>query len=385
MRSDTELPNDAFRGSQHWQVDPITGQVDANMATRYRRGKEQTEDGQMAWHSFSGHERNCLFHNRAGEHFDDVSVLSGADSIADSRSFALLDYDHDGWIDLALVNANKPLFQLFQNRGHPSQRSKQRFLAIQLRGGNTTAQPSAQWSARDAYGARISLELGDRRIMREMRCGDGFAAQNSDTLLIGVGAADQVDHLHVTWPSGNVTAIGGVDTNQLVVVTEVPRDGVSITTKPYVASPPAAVAEYWVGKLPEKVLPEMQSARFHLIITTATWCAACKSYLPQVVRLSESFDRSQIKLWGLPADVIETPDQINEYIGQYQPAYEMLTNVESSQRDHLLAMIRQQTQSDALPSSVLLDADGRILRIIPGVPSVSDVARLMARQTSSNR
>ena len=65
--------------------------------------------------SHSGHERNRLFLNRAGEQFVDVSGVSGLDDAADGRSFALLDFDRDGWLDIAVVNANAPLLRLYRN------------------------------------------------------------------------------------------------------------------------------------------------------------------------------------------------------------------------------------------------------------------------------
>ena len=102
MRSDETLSQNHFRRSPQWKLDPLTGEIDDLMATRYSRGKE-TVDGQLRWHSFSGHERNCLFLNQAGTRFKDVSAISGVDNVADGRAFAVWDYDHDGWFDLRAI------------------------------------------------------------------------------------------------------------------------------------------------------------------------------------------------------------------------------------------------------------------------------------------
>ena len=54
--------------------------------------------------SFSGYERNHLFVNQDGKAFVDLSGVSGLDAVGDSRSFAVLDYNRDGWPDIGLVN-----------------------------------------------------------------------------------------------------------------------------------------------------------------------------------------------------------------------------------------------------------------------------------------
>ena len=73
--------------------------------------------------SISGYERNRLFLGAGGSQFRDLSGVSGLDALADGRAFALTDYDRDGWQDVAAVNTNAPLLQLFHNdiaaRGAP--------------------------------------------------------------------------------------------------------------------------------------------------------------------------------------------------------------------------------------------------------------------------
>jgi len=83
--------------------------------------------------SFSGHERNHVFLNQNGDDYVDVSGISGLDHPGDSRAFAVLDFDRDGWQDLAVVNANAPLFQLFRNR-MDERGDAGRFVAIRFEG-----------------------------------------------------------------------------------------------------------------------------------------------------------------------------------------------------------------------------------------------------------
>src|SRR5262245_47412604 len=66
--------------------------------------------------SFSGHERDNLFINLGDGQFKDVSGVSGANDPGDGRVFALLDFDRDGWWDIASINANTPSLKLYENR-----------------------------------------------------------------------------------------------------------------------------------------------------------------------------------------------------------------------------------------------------------------------------
>lgn len=175
--------------------------------------------------SHSGHERNCLFLSTKGKQFTDISGISGLDHGGDSRGFALLDYDRDGWLDVALVNSNAPWFQLYHNRiGARAGGEAGRMLAIRFVGGNRTGAPSQTLSNRDGYGALVRLDLGDQSLIREHRCGEGFGTQNSATLHVGIGRRDRVRALEVRWPSGATSRGSNIPAGSLVTVYENPAD-----------------------------------------------------------------------------------------------------------------------------------------------------------------
>ena len=118
--------------------------------------------------SFSGHERNCAFLNcgvqdsvsvprqskiknqKSKIQFADVSAASGLDFDDDARALALVDWDHDGDLDLWLANRTGPRLRLMINQTVPAGQPSNRFVALKLRG--TT-------SNRDAIGARVELLL----------------------------------------------------------------------------------------------------------------------------------------------------------------------------------------------------------------------------------
>jgi hypothetical protein len=178
LRTDENLSRRSFRFSPEWKRTPDPDnkgpEIDSRLEGVERHGEK------LLVHSLHGNERNHYFANRGGHSFEDISGLSGVDNPADSRGFAVLDYDRDGWQDLALVNANEPLFNLYHNE-MAAAGSKGGLIAIRFVGGNRSSQPSKEFACRDGYGARVAVELGDAKLVREHRCGDGWSTQNSAT------------------------------------------------------------------------------------------------------------------------------------------------------------------------------------------------------------
>ncbi len=169
--------------------------------------------------SLSGRERNHLFLSQNGRQFIDFSGISGADSPADGRSFALLDFDCDGWQDLAVVNANAPLFELFRNQMGEGG-SSAAILALRLVGGNQTNQASRIWSARDGYGAAVTIDLAPGKIVRQHYAGQGFSAQNSPIMRIGLGERSSVASVEISWPSGKMQHTTNIAVGTMLTVYE---------------------------------------------------------------------------------------------------------------------------------------------------------------------
>ena len=132
-----------------------------------------------------------------------MSGISGADDIADSRTWAALDYDQDGWTDIALVNANAPLLSLYRNT--IGEIKKSNHIKILLVGGADGKDLGKGLSNKDGVGAVVEVVSGDRLIKRVRKLGDGYAAQNSSTMTIGIGSELTAQSIKVRWPSGKIT------------------------------------------------------------------------------------------------------------------------------------------------------------------------------------
>ncbi len=202
MRTDNNLSNEV-RNSGDWRSD-------------------SPQDNQLSV-SFSGNERNRWFYNqnRNGRRsFADLSTLSGMDSIADGRGFAIWDYNRDGRVDIALSNANAPLLNLYTNQIE----SDNRMVAIRFVGGATTDEPG-KYTSRDGYGAVVTVETSNGlTIKREFRCGEGFAVQNSDTLLVGIGDSGSILKMNIKWPSGITYETKEIEAGTLVTLFENKND-----------------------------------------------------------------------------------------------------------------------------------------------------------------
>ncbi len=125
-----------------------------------------------------------------------------------ARGLAIGDMDRDGAVDLAVTNLNEPI-SLVRNesdrQGAP--------LFVRFAGTLTN---------RDAIGAVATLEVGDKRWVRQVVGGGSYASASDRVLHFGVPAsyAKQPGKLTVRWPSGRDETLSDIEVagQELVVV-----------------------------------------------------------------------------------------------------------------------------------------------------------------------
>ncbi|MFM1560802.1 MAG: CRTAC1 family protein [Roseibacillus sp.] len=120
-----------------------------------------------------------------------------------------LDYDNDGDLDLLILNNGaKPI--LYRNEGHPHNK----WLKIAMIGTR---------SNRDGIGAivRLRVHQNDRPLLRFVDGGTNFLGQNERTLHFGLGdAVGTIHEIEITWPSGRIQRLHDLAPNQLLTITE---------------------------------------------------------------------------------------------------------------------------------------------------------------------
>lgn len=366
MRTDQNLARDSFRFSESWKKDEAKQQAQPSIDDRLE-GFEVREGGKVVVHSLSGNERNRLFMNRGGKEFANASTISGLDNPADGRGWVWFDYDRDGWQDVAVVNANAPLLNLYHNDiGKLAETGTGGMIAIRFAGGG-----GAGFACKDGYGAMVEVELADgMKLKREHRCGDGYATQNSATMIIGIGGNLEAARVSVRWPSGKRITAEHVKEGTLLTARE-DGPGAGFASQPY-------RSEVRRGdlRLAEKKFPLAQrgGGALQVYTTTATWCAACMAHLPALERLKEE---SGVELFGVPVDPEDDEAKLAAYVKAKRPPYQMLAAIGAGEKQAVTMFLAGELQmsNPVLPSSVITDADGHVLEVMQGIPTLSQIRK----------
>ena len=196
---------------------------------------------QLVHGSIASRQRNVLYRNDGRGAFDEVSGTMGLDLEQDGRAFGVLDVDRDGDPDLAVMAARQaPHLRVFRN-DHPARA----VLAIRLTGSGR--------SNRDAVGARVRVDTGERQTVKVVHAGSGFLSQHSRELIFGLGDSRQVRRLTVEWPSGARQQFDDLAVNTRYTLTEggtiaaspIDRRAGSRVSAPASVPPPAPPATTW--------------------------------------------------------------------------------------------------------------------------------------------
>lgn len=153
-----------------------------------------------------------LFINNGDGTFTDRATAWSIDAPSEGRGLACLDHDRDGDVDIVLFDHSRGL-QFFENRvgsgaGH-------RFLGVRLVG----APPNT-----DAIGAKVQVTANvgsGRGVQTQLRLAEAnsnFNSQNLPDLYFGLGEAEAVTSIRVTWPGGAELTCSNVPANRFVVL-----------------------------------------------------------------------------------------------------------------------------------------------------------------------
>lgn len=327
--------------------------------------------------SWSGNERNVVYLNMRDGLFCDVSSISGADSIGDGRSLVSTDWDDDGQLDFLLRNRTAPRLQLFRNQAEGARH----FLTLDLRG---TA------SNRDAIGAHVTVVAGGRTMKQTLHAGDGFLAQSSKRMHFGLGDADTVERIEVSWPSGARSVYDGaeVDGRYLAVEGDAELEPVAARTLArFAALEPSPLSRDTSGiprldlreKIPMSriVLPSFENAERRggdlegspvLLNLWSTTCANCLREFEGFRERRARLEKSGLRVVTMCADA-ETAggrvDELLEEFGLTKDAGYVDANL-SGVLEILFELVIGSRETIPLPMSLLLDEKSQLVALYFG-------------------
>ncbi len=151
-------------------------------------------------------EPNLFFLNDGTGRFESGDALAGSlcSRVEITRGLVVGDVDADGDQDVLLSNVQGPA-RLYRNDaprlGH--------WLSIRA------VDPELR---RDAIGARVSVFIGDRQLIRTITSGSSYLSASEPEAHFGLGDADRPDRVEVRWPGGAREMFHGVPGDQAVTL-----------------------------------------------------------------------------------------------------------------------------------------------------------------------
>ena len=126
-----------------------------------------------------------------------------------SRSSAIFDLDGDGDLDIVTNEFNAEPMVLVSDL---SERKQIHYLEVKLTG---------ETSNRSGIGAIVEVEAGSQSYKKVNDGQSGYLSQSDMPLYFGLGDAEKVDRIVVSWPSGTTQTLGGpIESNQLIEIAE---------------------------------------------------------------------------------------------------------------------------------------------------------------------
>ncbi len=125
-----------------------------------------------------------------------------------SRTSALLDLDDDGDLDIVTGDFNSEAQVLISNL---AEKKPIHWLKVKLRGTQ---------SNRDGLGARVRVKAGGQTWTQWNDGSSGYLSHSVMPLYFGLGDAEKVDSVEVTWPSGKTQTVARPKANSQIDIVE---------------------------------------------------------------------------------------------------------------------------------------------------------------------
>jgi hypothetical protein len=147
--------------------------------------------------------------------FIDVSKVSDVNDSLVNRGTGLLDFDHDGDLDIAsgLIKMSRGDFanldqkiKLYENE----QDGENNFIGFKLIGSDGVNA--------SCLGCRVTFEIGNKKHIREVDGGSGHSSQSSKILYFGVGKVKKIRNVKIQWSNGEIVILEKIRVNRVYKV-----------------------------------------------------------------------------------------------------------------------------------------------------------------------
>jgi hypothetical protein len=149
---------------------------------------------------------NYIFKNKGDLTFKNQTKNWGLERASNSNGSVYADFDNDGDLDLLINNINQPVF-LYQNEANKTAN----YLKINLKGSQQNTL---------GIGATVQVFVNGKVQQSEQYLSRGYLSSVSPILHFGLGKANEVDSIVVTWNSGLSQKIGKTKANQTFTLNE---------------------------------------------------------------------------------------------------------------------------------------------------------------------
>ncbi len=324
--------------------------------------------------SWSGRERNVCYSNAGDGTFGDDSFLSGLDFNQDGRSFVPLDIDSDGDLDLIAKFRNGQQVRVLRNE------LGGRSLRVRLEG--------------QAVGARALLKTNRRTLRRDVSAGSGFLSQPGRTLHFGLEEGETPDSLSIRWPGGDEQVVSPLPKAGLVSIA---KGGSKADATPLIvekleatSATSAAVERTGTWLLEPVPAPDFQLEGLNgatsltelkggksIVNFWATWCPPCREELADFAEHTADFERAGITPVAISVDDPAHRDKVKAFVAEHGLGFPVAFADDETVQVYTILnqhLFDRRTEL-AVPTTFLLDEQGRIVKVYRGGASAKVILR----------
>ncbi|MEJ2008778.1 MAG: tetratricopeptide repeat protein, partial [Acidobacteriota bacterium] len=337
--------------------------------------------------TWAGYQRNVFYVNNHDGTFAEAAAAVGLDFQDDSRAFALVDFDHDGRLEVFLKNRTGPQLRILRNVAEGIGET----IAFRLRGTR---------SNRDAVGAWITVESGGVRQSNFLQAGSGFCSQHSKEMFFGLGRSPGPVRATIRWPSGLVHTYENLPVNHRVEIVE---GSESFHAKPFAkAAPhpptpgrsprktslPTVFGTWLIAPLdaPDFSLPDLAGRLRTLSGSKGTsvllnfWATSSEASLKSLIKFEKRLGHARpsgLQILAISTDPPAAESKVRALARDQRFSFPVLLGSEEVAATYnlLFRYLFDRHKDLPIPASFLIDGEGRIAKVYQGPAEIERVLK----------